>query len=86
MEVKKNQGKDVSKDGYNVVLIPNDVLDIIRTKLGDEVLLVYNDETNELTMIKKPDSFTKALRGLGKDMWTSVGGTEYIDQERKTWE
>lgn len=86
MEFRKNNKANVSNDDYNLVLIPNDVLDIIRTKLGDEVLLVYDDDTKELALIKKPESFTKALRGLGKEMWKSVGGTDYIKQERKTWE
>ena len=86
MEIRNNTKKNISKDDYNVVLIPNDVLEIIRTKLGEEVLLIYDDDTNELALIRKPESFTKALRGLGKDMWKSVGGTDYINQERKTWE
>lgn len=86
MEFKKNTNISVPNDDYNVVLIPNDVLDIIRTKLGEEVLLVYDDDTKELALIRKPESFTKALRGLGKEMWKSVGGTDYINQERKTWQ
>lgn len=86
MEFRKNTKTNVPNDDYNVVLIPNDVLEIIRTKLGEEVLLVYDDDTKELALIRKPQSFTKALRGLGKEMWKSVGGTEYINQERKTWE
>lgn len=86
MEFRKNNKANVSNDDYNLVLIPNDVLDIIRTKLGEELLLVYDDDTKELALIKKPESFTKALRGLGKEMWKSAGGTDYIKQERKTWE
>lgn len=86
MEFRKNTKTNIPNDDYNVVLIPNDVLEIIRTKLGNEVLLVYDDDTKELALIRKPESFTKALRGLGKEMWKSVGGTEYINQERKTWE
>lgn len=86
MEFRKNTNTSVSNDDYNVVLIPNDVLEIIRTKLGEEVLLVYDDDTKELALIKKPESFAKALRGLGKEMWESVGGTDYIKQERRTWE
>ena len=85
MEFKKNANTNISNDDYNVVLVPNDVLEIIRTKLGEEVLLVY-DDTKELALIKKPKSFAKSLRGLGKEMWKSVGGTDYIKQERKTWE
>ena len=86
MEFRKNTKTTVPNDDYNVVLIPNDVLEIIKTKLGEEVLLVYDDDTKELALIRKPESFTKALRGLGKEMWKSVGGTDYINQERETWE
>ena len=66
MEIRNSIKKNNSKDDYKVVLIPNDVLEIIKTKLGDEVLLVYDDETNEIALIRKPESFTKALRGLEK--------------------
>lgn len=86
MEFRKNTTSNKTNDDYNVVLIPNDVLEIIRTKLGEEVLLVYDEDTKELALIKKPESFTNALRGLGKEMWKSVGGADYINQERKTWE
>jgi hypothetical protein len=86
LEIRKNPDKNISNTDYNMVLIPNDVLEIIRTKLGDEVLLVYDNDTNELSLIKKPESFTKALRGLGKEMWKSVDGENYINQERTSWE
>ena len=86
MEFRKKINTNISNDDYNVVLIPNDVLEIIRTKLGEEVLLVYDDDTKEVSLIKKPESFAKSLRGLGKEMWKSVDGAEYINQERKSWE
>lgn len=86
MESIKNTNTQISNNDYNVVLIPNDVLEMIRTKLGDEVLLVYDDDTKELSLIKKPESFSNSLRGLGKEMWKSVGGVDYINRERKTWE
>lgn len=79
MEFRKDTKTSVPNDDYNVVLIPNDVLEIIRTKLGEEVLLVYDDDTKELALVKKPESFTKALRGLGKEMWKSVSGTKAPD-------
>lgn len=68
MEFRKSTNAGISNDDYNVVLIPNDVLEIIRTKLGAEVLLVYGDDTKELSLIKKPESFAKSLRGLGKEI------------------
>lgn len=86
MEIRNIGGKNTANNEYNVVLIPDDVLEIIKTKLGEEVLLVYDDDTNEVALVKKPESFTNSLRGLGKEMWKSVGGTDYIGQERKTWE
>ena len=86
MEYRKNTNVNDTNDDYNVVLIPNDVLEIIKEKLGEEILFVYDDDAKELSIIKRPDSYTKSLRGLGKEMWESVGGIDYINQERKSWE
>lgn len=36
--------------------------------------------------MKKPESYTEFLSGLGKEMWKGVGGTDYINQERDKWD
>lgn len=74
-----------NKDGYSVVLIPKDMLDFIKERLGNDVLWIYDEETKELTLLKRPKSYTEALSGLGADLWESVGGTRFISREREEW-
>jgi hypothetical protein len=35
--------------------------------------------------MKKPESYTDFLSGLGKEMLEGAGGTAYIRQERDKW-
>ena len=84
--IKTANNNGMVNSEYSVVLIPNEMLDFIKEKLGNEVLWVYDEDSNELFLIKRPDSFTEALSGLGEEMWKSVGGTEYIKRERDKWE
>ena len=62
------------------------MVDFIKEKLGKDVLWVYDEESKELTLIKRPDSYTEALSGLGEEMWKKVGGTEYIRWDREQWD
>jgi hypothetical protein len=82
----KNSKGTGSGDSYSVVLIPNEILGYIKEKLGNDVLWVYDDESGELFLIKRPESYTDALTGLGEDMWKSAGGVDYIRQERDKWD
>lgn len=36
--------------------------------------------------MKKPDSFAKAMKGLGKEIWEDIDVSEYIKEERESWE
>jgi len=73
-------------DDYRVLLIPKDMVDFIKEKLGKEVLWVYDEDSKELTLIKRPDSYTEALSGLGAEMWKTVGGTDLIKRDREQWD
>ncbi len=86
MEATQHVRHGSTNEDYSVVLIPKDMLDFIRQKLGKEVLWVYDEDSKELTLIKRPDSYTEALSGLGAEMWKKVGGTDYIIQERELWD
>ncbi|CDX02521.1 hypothetical protein DesLBE_5057 [Desulfitobacterium sp. LBE] len=70
---------------YSVVLIPNDMIESLKEKFGNDVLWIYDEESQELTLIKKPQSYTDALSGLGAEMWKQ-GGTEFIRREREQWD
>lgn len=74
------------KEEYRVVLIPKDMLDFIKEKLGNDVLWVYDEDSNELSLVKRPESYTEALSGLGEKMWKKAGGTEHICREREQWD
>ena len=86
MSIINKKNIDTTINDYKTIKVPSELLDFIKQKLGAEVLWVYDDETSELFLIKKPESFTDALAGLGEDMWKNVGGTDYIRQERDSWE
>ncbi|GAB6173068.1 hypothetical protein JCM15765_25460 [Paradesulfitobacterium aromaticivorans] len=74
------------KEEYRVVLIPKNMLDFIKEKLGNDVLWVYDEDSNELSLVKRPESYTEALSGLGEEMWKKAGGTEHISREREQWD
>jgi hypothetical protein len=80
-EVISKENKD-----YKLLVVPAELVDMIKEKLGDEFIWDYEKKTNRLFLMKKPDSYTDFLSGLGKEMWDSVGGTEYISQEREKWD
>ena len=86
MEATQQVKHSPVNEDYRVVLIPKDMVDFIKEKLGKDVLWVYDEESKELTLIKRPDSYTEALSGLGEEMWKKVGGTDYIRRDRDQWD
>lgn len=86
MELLKNIETNMIQNEFNVIITSKEIFDLIKEKLGSEILCEYNAESNELTLIKKPGSYTEALIGLGEDMWKSIKGTNFIEQERNSWE
>ncbi|WP_289142207.1 hypothetical protein [uncultured Brevibacillus sp.] len=73
------------QDRYKIVLIPAELLDIVKEKLGDEFIWDYDEKSQELFLMKRPESYTDFLSGLGKEMWSSAGGEEHIHGERSSW-
>jgi hypothetical protein len=47
----------------------------------------FTIEGGKAVLRPAPDSFAKALRGLGKDAWRSLGGADrFLRRERDSWE
>ena len=86
MGIKRNDLNIPENEEYKIIIIPSDILETVKAKLGNEFIWDYDSETQELFLMKKPDSYTDFLAGLGKEMWKSVNGTEYINQEREAWD
>ncbi|WP_234122423.1 hypothetical protein [Clostridium hydrogenum] len=81
-----NEYANLDTNHYKTIIIPEELIDVIKEKLGDEFIWDYDKKSNSLFLMKKPKSYTDFLSGLGDEMWQSVGGTEYIKQERDKWD
>lgn len=57
----------------------------MRLLVGQTVTL-YPLGDDKAVLVKHSGNPTKALRGLGKEVWRALGGTEkYIRNERASW-
>ena len=67
------------------VVIPKAVRTHMRLRVGETVTL-YPLDRDRVVLVKHSANPTEALRGLGKEVWRALGGTEkYIRRERKSW-
>lgn len=66
------------------VTVPKEIRRALRLKEGDTVY--FTIEAGKVVLRPAPESFAKALRGLGKDAWRSLGGAErFLRRERDSW-
>jgi len=67
------------------IVVPKPVRERMGLRAGEEVAIYPFDEERAI-LVKHPSDSVRALRGLGKELWHSLGGTEnYIKQERASW-
>lgn len=77
----------ISKIEENLITtIPDEIIKKAGLKAGDQIIWCYDEMKNQIIVISKPISFTKAMRGLGKDVWDNIDPVEYICEERAGWE
>lgn len=68
------------------VVIPREVRDQLKLKAGVTIRIQPIDSERAIIM-KQPKSYVQALRGVGKNIWQSLGGGDkYIRQERSLWD
>ena len=68
------------------VKIPEEILRKAGLKPGTEIIWLYDEGTGQILLMEKPDSFAKAVKGLGKEVWQDIDINEYVKEERKSWE
>lgn len=67
------------------VTVPKEIRRALRLSPGN--LVHFSIEGGKAVLRPAPDSHTRALRGLGKDAWRSLGGADaFLRQERDSWE
>lgn len=70
---------------YQMVL-PKAIRKQMHLTAGNQIMVKGIDE-DMAVILKRPDSITDKLSGLGKEVWEKLGGTDnYIKQERASWE
>lgn len=66
------------------VVIPKAVRKALELRPGDQLLVQLED--GKIVMRLRPQSYTKHLRGLHKNVWKGLEATEYVKRERESWE
>jgi len=64
------------------VVIPKPVRESLRIRPRDTLLFLLDGDT--VILRPRPDSFTKAMRGLRKELWPDPD--DWLEKERSTWE
>ncbi len=68
------------------IKIPEQILIKAGLKPGAEIIWLYDEDASQILLMKKPDSFAKAMKGLGKEVWEDIDVNVYIKEERESWE
>ena len=64
----------------NQIVIPKEAREALGLKAGDKLLVVVHGKT--LTVLPRPKSFAKALKGLAKGLYPP----DYLEKERASWD
>lgn len=68
------------------IVVPREVRKQMNLRQGARVALYPLDDERAILM-KYPSNHVGALKGLGAEVWRSLGGAEkYIKEERASWE
>lgn len=67
------------------IVLPKAIRQQLKLKPGMRVSIQAIDDKSAI-MTTQPEDYVAALRGLGKDVWKKLGGTDkYLKQERASW-
>jgi AbrB family looped-hinge helix DNA binding protein len=66
------------------VTVPKEIRKALRLSPGN--LVHFAIEGGKAVLRAAPDSHTRALKGLGKDAWGTLGGADrFLRRERDSW-
>jgi AbrB family looped-hinge helix DNA binding protein len=74
----------VKVSGKFQIVVPKEARSALKVQPGDYLLTTVKDGI--LLLRPQPRSYTKALRGLHKEIWKDVDTENYVEQERKSWQ
>ena len=71
--------REVKLSAKNQIVIGREVREALGVKAGDRLLVVQRGNT--VVLLRKPKKYSKAIAGMGKDIY----GSTYLDKERESW-
>ena len=75
--------KTVRLSSKRQIAIPRALCEKVGLRLGQE--LTIQEAHGRLILWPKPKSYSKALEGLGREIWEGIDPLEYIRKERASW-
>lgn len=72
-------------DDNSYTKIPEEIIRQAGLKPGDDIIWFYDEKTKQIILMEKPQNFSKALRGLGKELWSNTDIDKYIQEDRNSW-
>jgi AbrB family looped-hinge helix DNA binding protein len=64
----------------NQIVIPREAREALQVRPGDKLLVVVQGQ--EVIVLRKPESFSAAIRGMGRRLYPKG----YLKKERDRWE
>ena len=71
--------REVKLSSKNQIVIGREVREALGIKAGDRLLVIPRGNT--VVLLRKPSKYSKAIAGIGKDLYES----NYLDRERESW-
>ena len=67
------------------IVIPAKLRRALRLGKGSK-LVAYLENPKKIALVQ-PENYAESLRGLGKEVWEALGGSEkYLQNERNSWD
>ncbi|OGL62525.1 hypothetical protein A3C09_03095 [Candidatus Uhrbacteria bacterium RIFCSPHIGHO2_02_FULL_47_44] len=68
------------------IVIPRDVRRAMHLTAGTR-LWIQSIDADRAILVKEPADHVKSMKGIGKDVWTKLGGgASYLKNERIVWD
>ena len=71
--------REVKLSSKYQIVIPREIRGALGVKAGDKLLVVARGNT--VILLRKPKHYSKAIAGMGKDLYDSG----YLAEERESW-
>jgi len=65
------------------IVIPKEIRTAVGLSEGDEIIMDVLDD--KIILQRKPESYTRKLKGLHKEIWKGVDPLKYVRKERGSW-